>query len=952
MIDRTQKMARSFAYADGVMVRQSLPSGLECYYDWESQAAATGPDNTRRVLRHWTNDGEHYDVRYDVHTDGGVITGGDTQAIDQLGRQYSWSWDARYNLTAFTDPLGRRWTMAYNANSQLLRVVNPGGDALSFAYNEHGLPIVQTDALGRSTRTMWDDRWFVPRKITLADGSSEHYDYDEHGNNTGVVDAAGNETRYAYDHRGLLVAITDAKGGLKRLAWNAQAQLSAYTDCSGYTTRYSYDGWTWLKSVTDAAGFTTLLTHDAMGRVQGVSTPDGAHERYHYDAAGQLVGITDALSRETRFALNTRGQLVARQDAEQRTVALTYDPAHRAQSLINENGERFEFIYDAADRVVEERRVGGTRVTIDYDANGWPTAVTHHPGLGDDVLLATEHGTSSTTGQTPEISGWGDGTAGAAQAGRAGSQALRTEFIRDVAGRLLQKRTANHHYHYRYDTVDQLLSATKLQVQPDGSLQPLHTTTFEYDLVGNLIAETATDAQTGQSHRLTHSHDPLGNRTQTVLPALAGPEGQAQMERALNYLHYGSGHLHQINLSQRDTQASPGTPDAQAIHQLICDIERDNLHQEILRSQGKAQTRFAYDPVGRLTGAWSQSSSQVSQPFGPKDPGAPAWQQAMEQLAAPATSARSGHTHGLLKAWRYDKVGELRASRHSLQGDKGHSYDATGRILQTQHGALGSIRSPLPQAANETFGYDPAGNIQDNATQQAVHSSTALSQRGYVRDNLVRVFEDKRYFYDGHGRLIRKLAGKHTDQSFNWDEENNLLEVRTTRRPGTEHQSTQTTRFDYDALGRRVAKHDHFGTTVFIWEGMRLIEERRGQSVISYVYEPGSYVPLARLDAEGERTEQGGLGTTQDAQQPQTSKNIATSADQKSDTSQKHQNYSQSANDTLEARYWQALNPKGAEQNTGTDGPSANAKLCEVYYFHTDQVGLPEEGSPRFQCNK
>ena len=45
----------------------------------------------------------------------------------------------------------------------------------------------------------------------------------------------------------------------------------------------------------------------------------------------------------------------------------------------------------------------------------------------------------------------------------------------------------------------------------------------------------------------------------------------------------------------------------------------------------------------------------------------------------------------------------------------------------------------------------------------------------------------------------------------------------------------------------------------------------------------------------------------------------------------------------MEAEYWQALNPKGAAQNTGTDGPSANAKLCEVYYFHTDQVGLPEE---------
>ena len=68
---------------------------------------------------------------------------------------------------------------------------------------------------------------------------------------------------------------------------------------------------------------------------------------------------------------------------------------------------------------------------------------------------------------------------------------------------------------------------------------------------------------------------------------------------------------------------------------------------------------------------------------------------------------------------------------------------------------------------------------------------------------------------------------------------------------------------------------------------MRLIEERRGSAVISYVYEPDSYVPLARLDAEGERTEQGGLGTTQDVQQPGTSKTIAASASQTSAERQK-----------------------------------------------------------------
>ena len=118
---------------------------------------------------------------------------------------------------------------------------------------------------------------------------------------------------------------------------------------------------------------------------------------------------------------------------------------------------------------------------------------------------------------------------------------------------------------------------------------------------------------------------------------------------------------------------------------------------------------------------------------------------------------------------------------------------------------------------------------------------------------------------------------------------------------------------------------------------MRLIEERRGHSVISYVYEPDSYVPLARLDAQGEATEQGGLGTTQDAEPGNTPETIATSADYTIAGGQKHQQFS--ANDPLEAQYWEALNAQvGTAQKTGTE-----AKLCDVYYFHTDQAGLPQE---------
>ena len=120
---------------------------------------------------------------------------------------------------------------------------------------------------------------------------------------------------------------------------------------------------------------------------------------------------------------------------------------------------------------------------------------------------------------------------------------------------------------------------------------------------------------------------------------------------------------------------------------------------------------------------------------------------------------------------------------------------------------------------------------------------------------------------------------------------------------------------------------------------MRLIEERRGQSVISYVYEPGSYVPLARLDAQGQSTEQGGLGITQDVELKNTPETIATSADHTSAGGQKLYQQQQPAANDAEAQYWEALSAQsGTAQRTGTE-----AKLCDVYYFHTDQAGLPQE---------
>jgi YD repeat-containing protein len=72
---------------------------------------------------------------------------------------------------------------------------------------------------------------------------------------------------------------------------------------------------------------------------------------------------------------------------------------------------------------------------------------------------------------------------------------------------------------------------------------------------------------------LAHSYDDLGNRVNTTISG----------ERTIDWLHYGSGHVHQVRVD--DT--------------MITDIERDDLHREVLRTQGRLTSEFGYDSVGR-----------------------------------------------------------------------------------------------------------------------------------------------------------------------------------------------------------------------------------------------------------------------------------------------------------------------------------------------------------------
>nr|WP_313282615.1 hypothetical protein [Delftia tsuruhatensis] len=375
-------------------------------------------------------------------------------------------------------------------------------------------------------------------------------------------------------------------------------------------------------------------------------------------------------------------------------------------------------------------------------------------------------------------------------------------------GRLLAKRAMGHtgpveETTYRYDALGRLTQAGNAASH----------LAFAYDPVGQLLSETQTLQALGNAtgparHKLqrslSHGYDELGNRTHTRMP-----DG-----RTLHWLFYGSGHLHQINIS-----AAQGPDQPPAAHQVIADMERDALHREVRRSQGALSSRYDWDPAGRLLRhrAALQGSGHVIRP---------------------------GNSNATLeRGYAYDAAGQLIARADSLRGRQDFRYDPTGRILAS----LPAQGSPL---ARELFAFDPAGNLLDSLPGK--DGQLVDATLGVVGDNRLRFYQDLHFEYDVHGNVKRRTrgnqkAGTQEVLDLTWNADHQLIESNTTR-----HGVTQATRYAYDPTGRCVAKSDAFCSTHYLWDGDLMVHSQRGTRQALYIYEPGSFVPLATIQGAGE----------------------------------------------------------------------------------------------------
>jgi YD repeat-containing protein len=143
-----------------------------------------------------------------------------------------------------------------------------------------------------------------------------------------------------------------------------------------------------------------------------------------------------------------------------------------------------------------------------------------------------------------------------------------TLFRRDKMGRLLTQTTATSVATYTWNEADRLVAVTRTPTDAGAALGVTASkVAFDYDPAGRLLAEH------GPEGTVAYSLDELDN-----IAALDLPHAQR-----IDMRSYGSGHVHQIRTSDH----------------VVSDFERDDLHREVRRTQGRLTQQIGYDLLGR-----------------------------------------------------------------------------------------------------------------------------------------------------------------------------------------------------------------------------------------------------------------------------------------------------------------------------------------------------------------
>ncbi|WGY68779.1 RHS repeat protein [Burkholderia cepacia] len=724
------------------------------------------------------------------------------RATDRYGNAWSYQY-RRHLVTRYTDRTGRGMTLEWdgadgedNANAKCVReYADDGSLDIRLAWHPNIRLTYVTDALGQMSRYYFNIKGYVYR-IAYPDGSEEWFRRDEHDNLTLHILQDGSIEQMRYDARGNRTWHERADGSIVEMAYDDKDQMIRLVDPNGHVWQRKYDDAGNLVEEIDPLEHATKYAYNDKGLPAQITDAKGGSKALEYNAAGQLTSYTDCSGKTTEWQYDDIGRVIETKDASGGLVAYGYGPNGQLTETRSPAGVE-HVQYDAEGRLLRHTDQLNRSTRYGYDAVG--RIASRADALGQTIAYRYDRLGRLTALTDANLATY--------------------QFHYDPAGRLIEEIGFDgKSTRYQYDSdsgslvsVDEAGCVTSIDVDANGRLMKRvageSEERFAYDPSGRLIDAVNRYSRVqfffdpvGNLVREHHAYDLFGERRSYVWHHEYDELGNRRRTvrpdgHAVDWLMYGSGYLHGMLLDGEER----------------VQFERDDLHRETVRVlSSKVGQRTHYDPAGRVL------------------------QQTIQRSTSPAPLAE--------RRYRYDAAGQLSRIEDSRKGGIDYRYDPVGRLIEA-----------ISPVEKERFAFDPASNIIDPVRPTEAPASRPSPVRpestlpvevSKVLGNLLKAYAGMHFEYDTRGNLVRKRtpAG---EQEYEWDEFNRLLAARV-----AEASRQSQSRYFYDAFGRRIAKEVNGERTVFGWDGDTLAYESDGERGTHYLYEPGTFVPLAQYVAE------------------------------------------------------------------------------------------------------
>ncbi len=291
-----------------------------------------------------------------------------TLLIDPSGEDWEYSYDDQGRPVSLDSPLvtfgNQRITVEYDEFGNITRYDDYNSRLSTYTYDAQGNRLSESPFDGLSSEFTWNGDG---RLLTSSLESSDitEYQYDNNGYLNQRSDSAGNLVQYERSDSGRIVGFEDPDGSLD-ISFTPAGLLNTQTDALGNSAELieNPDG---SLTRTDRLGNVTRTEIDADGRPTRVVLPSGAEITSTYDADGNPTDVTDPLGNTSTYSWDSTNEMIGFADAAGQSETRVVDENGNVIELVNRNGLRRTFEWDANRRLRFERWHDGGAVVREIE---------------------------------------------------------------------------------------------------------------------------------------------------------------------------------------------------------------------------------------------------------------------------------------------------------------------------------------------------------------------------------------------------------------------------------------------------------------------------------------------------------------------------------------------------------------------------------------------------------